>query len=223
MNRTRTRTALRAAAAAAFVPATLLLAGCASTPAPVARPAAATQADPQAQFMARLSALCGRAFAGRIVASAPAGADADMAGQALVMHIRRCTPDRIEIPFHVGTDRSRTWIITRESSGLRLKHDHRHADGSADAVTMYGGDTASRGSAERQEFPVDAMSIANFRSNGLARSVANVWAMELSAAGDAAPRFTYELRRPAGENARLFRVEFDLSRDVPVPPTPWGW
>lgn len=224
---TRTRNTPRAAAVTALLPALLLPAlllfsGCARGPATSAAPAAA-QADPQAAFMARLSALCGRAFAGRIVASEPAGADADMAGQALVMHMRRCTPERVEIPFHVGEDRSRTWVITRQASGLRLKHDHRHEDGSADAVTMYGGDTASRGSATRQEFPVDAESIANFREHGLARSITNVWAMEVSAAGDAAPRFTYELRRPAGEHARLFRVEFDLSREVPAPPTPWGW
>lgn len=196
------------------IAATALLAGCASTPA---------APNPQDAFMARLSALCGKAFAGRITGSEPAGADADMAGKPLVMHVRSCARDRIEIPFHVGTDRSRTWVITRTGAGLRLKHDHRHEDGSADKVTMYGGDTAASGTAGRQDFPVDAESIANFRANGLDRSVTNVWSVEVSDARDAKPVFVYELRRPAGPTARLFRVEFDLTQTVDTPPTPWGW
>lgn len=196
------------------IAATVLLAGCAPTPA---------APDPQDAFMARLSALCGKAFAGRITGSEPAGADADMAGKPLVMHVRSCARDRIEIPFHVGTDRSRTWVITRTGAGLRLKHDHRHEDGSADKVTMYGGDTAASGTAGRQDFPVDAESIASFRANGLDRSVTNVWSVEVSDARDAKAVFVYELRRPAGPTARLFRVEFDLSQTVDTPPTPWGW
>lgn len=192
-----------------------LLTGCATTP--------AAAPDPQAAFMERLSALCGKAFAGRIMGSEPAGADADMAGKPLVMHVRSCARDRIEIPFHVGTDRSRTWVITHTGTGLRLKHDHRHEDGSADKVTMYGGDTAASGTAGRQDFPVDAESIASFRANGLDRSVTNVWSVEVSDARDAKPVFVYELRRPAGPTARLFRVEFDLTQTVDTPPTPWGW
>jgi hypothetical protein len=177
--------------------------------------AAAPEGDPQAAFTARLSALCGKAFAGRVVTTD--AADSDMAGKALVMHVAKCEPGELRIPFHVGEDRSRTWVITRTATGLRLKHDHRHADGSPDAVTMYGGDTATRGTATRQEFPVDAESIANFRANGLDRSVTNIWAVE---AGDSV--FAYELRRPAGENARFFRVEFDLTTPVAVPPPAWG-
>jgi hypothetical protein len=197
------------------IAAAALLAGCAATP--------AAAPDAQDAFMERLSALCGKAFAGRITGSEPAGADADMAGKPLVMHVRSCARDRIEIPFHVGTDRSRTWVITRTGTGLRLKHDHRHEDGSADKVTMYGGDTAASGTAGRQDFPVDAESIANFRANGLDRSVTNVWSVEVSDARDAKPVFVYELRRPAGPTARLFRVEFDLTRTVDTPPMPWGW
>ena len=46
------------------------------------------------------------------------------------MHVRECSEDAIRIPFHVGEDRSRTWVVTRTANGLRLKHDHRHEDGS---------------------------------------------------------------------------------------------
>jgi hypothetical protein len=79
---------------------------------------------------------------------------------------------------------------------------------------MYCGDTADAGSATRQSFPVDAESVALFRANGRAVSVTNIWAVEVNDA-----RYVYELRR-AG---RHFRVEFDLTKNVPAPPAPWGW
>ena len=133
------------------------------------------------------------------------------------MHVRGCqTPEReLRVPFHVGEDRSRTWVLTRVGDGLRLKHDHRHADGSPDAVTLYGGDTREAGSAARQAFPVDAESVAMFERTGLAGSVRNTWAMEV----EPGRRFVYELSRPDG---RLFRVEFDLSQPIATPPPPWG-
>ena len=185
----------------------LLLPACAGTPGPHPLPADA--------FMARLQALCGKAFEGRLVTSDPA--DADMRAQPLVMHVRECRADEIRIPFHVGEDRSRTWIITRTASGLRLKHDHRHQDGTPDELTMYGGNTAAPGTASRQVFPVDADSIDLFTRTGRDVSTTNVWAVEVTGA-----RFAYELRRPPVPGGRFFRVEFDLSRPVTTPPPPWG-
>lgn len=181
------------------------LAGCGHAPLP-------TPAD---AFMARLQALCGQALEGRVVTSDPA--DAAFAGKRLVMHVRQCVPGEVRIPFHVGDDRSRTWVVTRTAAGLRLKHDHRHADGSPDALTMYGGDTSAPGTAARQEFPVDAESIALFTRSGRSVSNSNVWALEVEH-----PRFAYELRRPPVPGGRFFRVEFDLARPVPPPPPPWG-
>ena len=171
--------------------------------------------QPADQFMARLQALCGQAFEGRVVSSDPA--DASFAGKRLVMHVRECRKDEVRIPFQVGDDRSRTWILTRTATGLRLKHDHRHADGSPDELTMYGGDTATPGTASRQEFPADAESIGLFTRTNRQVSNTNVWAVE------AHPRlFAYELRRPPNPGGRFFRVEFDLARPVAPPPPPWG-
>ena len=90
--------------------------------------------EPADAFMASLQSLCGKAFEGRVVTADPA--DASFSGKRLVMHVRECSPGELRIPFHVGEDRSRTWIVTRTASGLRLKHDHRHADGSPDELTM---------------------------------------------------------------------------------------
>ncbi len=196
-------------ASAAALP---LLAACAATPpAPAAAPAEA--------FLAAFAPHCGKAYAGGLVTNeAP---DADMVGAAMVMHVRECAPGMVKIPFHIqradGTwDRSRTWIITRTDGGLRLRHDHRRPDGSEDDRTQYGGVTTTPGSAGRQIFPIDAETIRAYDQAGLVIAKTNIWGVEISPAA-----YAYELRR-YGENARNFRVEFDLTRPIAPPPPPWG-
>ena len=135
-----------------------------------------------------------------------------MAGKRLVMHVRECGASTIRVPFHVGDDRSRTWVVSRTAGGLRLKHDHRHPDGGEDVLTQYGGDSG-RVTPARAEFPADAFSQELFGAKGNPASIANMWAMEVEPA-----RFAYELRRPG----RHFRAEFDLTRPVAAPPPPWG-
>ena len=199
------------------------LAGCGKQAEPVSQTApvadaAAQQQAPADAFMAAIAQHCGQAFAGRIVANEPVSTEPDaFQGKALVMHVRGCDnpAEELRVPFHVGDDHSRTWVITRTDGGLRLKHDHRHEDGSEDSQTMYGGDTASAGTAIRQEFPVDAYSVELFEREGLQQSTRNTWAMEI----EPGQRFLYELSRPSG---RLFKVEFDLTQPVDLPPAPWG-
>jgi len=183
---------LSLAASAALLTTVATSAAVAQTPAP---------AD---AFMTRLNALCGQRFEGRVVTTD--AADAKFASERLVMHVRDCSPEEVRIPFAVGQDRSRTWVVSRTAAGLRLKHDHRHEDGTTDVLHWYGGDTVNAGTAERQEFPVDAESIALFNANDAAVSTTNVWAMEVHPER----MFAYELRRPN----RHFRVEFDLSKPV---------
>jgi hypothetical protein len=187
----------RAFASAAFVMIlALVLAACATAPAPE---------SPPDTFLARLNALCGQRFEGRVVTPDPA--DDDFRNSRLVMHVRDCAANEVGIPFAVGEDRSRRWVITRTDTGLRLKHDHRDPQGEIHGWHMYGGDTVAPGTAERQSFPVDAESIAMFREGGAEASTTNVWAVEVHP-GDI---FAYELRRPSG---RFLRVEFDLTRPV---------
>ena len=172
---------------------------------------------PRDAFFARLSALCGQAFEGRVV-SPPVEADRAFAGQRLTMHVRDCGENEIRIPFRVGEDRSRTWVIRRQAelrhpfavpAALALSHDHRHADGSEDRLSRYGGVTVSEGTESRQEFPADNFSKSLFRRENIPVSVDNVWAVEVHPER----MFAYELRRPD----RFFRVEFDLARPVPPP------
>ena len=156
--------------------------------------------------MENLLLLCGQTLDGRIV-SPPVAADADFAGKRLVAHVRDCSPSEFRIPFHVGEDRSRTWVITRSSTGLSLKHDHRHADGTEDKLSQYGGEAVAPGTPNRQEFPADQFSRDLFIRENRAASTANVWALET------APGFlAYELRRPD----RFFRVEFGKSAPKPA-------
>lgn len=222
------RACIAAPASLVALLALAMLTACATVPnAPPGRAAA----DPQDAFWAALSTHCGKAYIGRLVSED--AADADLAGAAMVMAVTDCSETRIAVPFHIrqpdgAWDRSRTWLITRTERGLRLKHDHRHADGEPDAVTMYGGDTApgAAGTARAQSFPVDAESIALFEREGLRASVTNVWSVEVDPAGTPGGTYAYQLKRTMAGGApseRLFRVEFDLSKPVELPPAAWGW
>jgi hypothetical protein len=166
----------------------------------------------QLQFFQQLKAYCGQAFAGTL--SKSEASDQDMLGKSLVMHVRECNDTELKVPFHVGDDHSRTWVISQTTTGLRLKHDHRHQDGSADVVTQYGGDTAVAGTAFRQEFVVDDDSKTMFSANGRSVSNTNVWYVEIIPG----KVYRYGLKRPG----RQFEVEFDLTKAVALPPVPWG-
>ncbi|GIU13823.1 hypothetical protein [Shewanella morhuae] len=179
-------------------------------------PSVATQTYPQAMktqdtFFTNIASYCGKAFAGKVVSGD--AADADFSGKPLIMHVRECSDTELNIPFHVGDDHSRTWVLTKTLQGLKLKHDHRHQDGSEDAVTMYGGDTITDGTLQKQSFPIDKDSIDNFVKNGLTQSITNVWHIAITPT-----TFSYQLTRAN----RDFQVDFDLTQPVILPPAPWG-
>jgi hypothetical protein len=170
-------------------------------------------ADAQQVWWENIQALCGQAFAGEMVRYNP-DMDQGWLNRPVIMHVRECSENEIRIPLHVGENRSRTWVLTRTSDGIRLKHDHRHEDGTDEVSTMYGGDTVAEGSASRQEFPADEHSRTLFLAQDHPDGVHNVWAMEIHPG----ERFTYQLTRPN----RDFRADFDLTRPVDAPPPPWG-
>ena len=167
--------------------------------------------NPQSEFFESLSVHCGKAYSGKLVSDNPQ--DKDMAKENLVMHVANCSANEIRIPFHVGENRSRTWIITKTQNGLRLKHQHNHEDGKPDNSTMYGGDTINNGTKSRQEFPADAYSKDLFIQANIPNSANNVWAVEIKSN----EIFAYELKR----QNRFFRVEFDLNKEIPAPPKAW--
>lgn len=162
-------------------------------------------------FFSSIAQHCGKAFEGKVaVDNQPSPAfDAK-----LVMFVRSCDEVELQIPFYVGDNASRTWIIKKTGSGLSLKHDHRHKDGTFDPVTMYGGHTLDAGYKQIQSFPVDQYSKELFAEHGLPQSITNTWQMYIYP-----DSFSYRLVR----EGREFRVDFDLTRPIPVPAAPWGY
>ncbi len=165
----------------------------------------------QLQFFDQLKALCGKAFAGKTTLdNQPSPAfSGDM-----VMHVRDCSDTQIQVPFVVGENRSRTWIITKTDTGLQLQHQHKHEDGTDDKSTLYGGHTSTPGWAEAQSFPADDYSKNLFIKTKTPQSVGNTWHMYLYPNES----FSYRLTR----EGREFRVDFDLSKAVALPKANWG-
>lgn len=201
---TRLPSPARAALTIAITLGTLFGTGCSAE-----EDAGAAHAGAQDEFWASLQALCDQAFAGRLTEGGPG--DSVLATSELRMHVRECSPDAMRIPFHVGDDRSRTWVLTRTADGVRLKHDHRHEDGSEDSITQYGGDTRGPGTPRRQEFHADSLTASLIPA---ART--NVWTIEIVPDS----MFAYALRREGTD--RRVRAEFDLRQPVEAPPPPWG-
>jgi hypothetical protein len=163
-------------------------------------------------FFTKIKQHCGKAFEGKVTID---NANSDsFANKKLIMHVRRCTDDQLQVPFHVGDDASRTWLLTKTGSGLSLKHDHRHKDGTNDDSTMYGGHTLDAGWSEVQSFPADQYSKELFVKQGIPQSVGNTWQMYIYP-----NKFTYRLTR----DGREFRVDFDLSKPITPPKAPWGY
>lgn len=160
------------------------------------------------QFWNNLQKLCGKSFDGTLVLPEK---DEQFGGKQLIMHVRYCSDTVIKIPFFVGDDKSRTWVLTYENDRILLKHDHRHKDGSDDEITMYGGKTTNNGQATIQIFPADEETKLL-----IPKASTNVWWITLNDA-----EFTYNLRRLG--TPRVFKVAFDLSKTIENPSAPWGW
>lgn len=175
------------------------------------QPAPLVSTTEQTAFWSSLTELCGKAFAGTVIKDSEPGSFGDA---KLVMHVRYCSETEIQIPFHVGKDASRTWILTNTGGGILLKHDHRNEDGSYHESTMYGGHTQDAGWPQIQSFPADAYSKELFIEQGIPASVDNVWQMMVYP-----ERFSYRLIRPARE----IQVDFDLTQPITPPAAPWGY
>lgn len=146
--------------------------------------------------MTTLKGLCGQHFEGGLTyAIDPTNPFAGKEMSADVV----CSSADVRMPVQVGEDRSRTWIFTRTATGLDLRHDHRHADGTPDAVTMYGGLANNAGSALSQSFNGDEHTFKVFPG-----SETNLWTISFSSDGQV---MTYHLERHAKP-----RITFVLNR-----------
>ncbi len=163
----------------------------------LAAPTFGANAPPGSALFETLRDLCGATFAGKSVF--PTDPKDAFFGKPLVAKVASCTADEVRVPFAVGDDRSRTWVFTRTPAGITLKHDHRHADGTPDTQTDYGGAATPAGTALIQNFAADA-----YTAKLIPAAAGNVWTLALSADGatlsytlnrDGKLRFAAELQR----------------------------
>ena len=159
-------------------------------------------------FWETLSKHCGKSYEGKITSE---GKNDGFDGERLVMHVKKCTDNELKIPFFVGDDKSRTWVLTKHEDGTLLKHDHRNQDGTPEELTMYGGKGSNLGNANIQFFPADQET-----SDMLPRATFNVWWITVDDT-----TFSYNLR--VINSDRIFSVVFDLTKEVESPGDPWGW
>lgn len=167
-----------------------------------------SQSASQNEFWKKISNHCGKSYQGKITSP---GKNEGFDGEILVMHVKSCEDNVLKIPFMVGDDRSRTWVLTNEADGIILKHDHRLESGVEDSVTQYGGKSTNTGNANMQFFPADQETC-----DLLGYACFNVWWITIDEKS-----FTYNLRRTGTD--RLFTVTFDLTKTVENPEDPWGW
>ncbi|XQW85413.1 hypothetical protein ACOYR1_01395 [Thalassotalea piscium] len=153
--------------------------------------------SPSQQFFQNLKAYCGQTMVGKSVF--PVSKEDAFYGKTLVMKVASCTETEMRIPFSVGEDHSRTWILTLTEKGLLFKHDHRLEDGSPDKLTMYGGYSDGSGSAFEQHFPADAET-----KQLVPKGKTNVWSLTLDKKN---AQFIYYLSR---HNEPRFKAVFDL-------------
>jgi hypothetical protein len=161
------------------------------------------------KFKLEIEKHCGKSFEGKITQGAKEGDG--FTGERLIMQVLSCEKNQIKIPFYVGDDKSRTWILTFKNDRVQLKHDHRNPDGSDEEVTMYGGTTSNTGHANLQFFAADqeTCSMIDYACN-------NVWWMTIDETS-----FSYNLRRVGSD--REFTVVFDLTKPAVFESKPWGW
>lgn len=160
-------------------------------------------------FKKEIEKHCGKSYEGIITEGAEEGDG--FTGERLIMQVLSCEGNQIKIPFYVGEDQSRTWVLTFNDNRIQLKHDHRNPDGSDEEVTMYGGTSTNVGHAGFQMFPADQETCAM-----IDYACHNVWWMTIDETS-----FSYNLRRVGSD--RLFTVVFDLTKPIEFNKKPWGW
>ncbi|WP_282629839.1 hypothetical protein [Empedobacter sedimenti] len=163
---------------------------------------------PSEIFWKNLEKHCGKAYEGKLPEHITRD---DFAGKKLTMHVKSCSANEIKIPFNVGDNYSRTWILTKKDGIITLKHDHRHKNGTSETITFYGGTNTNFGFKDFQMFPADqeTASLIDYAST-------NIWWITLDD-----KTFSYNLQKAGSKTP--FNVYFDLTKEIAIPPAPWGW
>ena len=156
----------------------------------------------QVKFYNHFKTLEGKSFLGKeVFAGEGVNSWADL---ELVMTVRECLDTIAYIPFRVGDNTSRTWMVIMENGDkLRFRHDHRHADGTPEDLTMYGGYALDGGTPFKQIFPAD-----EYTCNMLERICDNEWTVAFS---EDLSTYSYSLKK---EGNLVIQVDFDLTKPL---------
>lgn len=163
---------------------------------------------PSEIFWKNLEKHCGKAYEGKLAEHITKD---DFTGKKLTMHVKSCSSNEIKIPFNVGDNYSRTWILTKKDGIITLKHDHRHQNGTSETITFYGGTNTNFGFKDFQMFPADQET-----ANLIDYASTNIWWITLDDT-----TFSYNLQKAGSKTP--FHVYFDLTKEITIPPAPWGW
>ncbi|WP_291403134.1 hypothetical protein [Daejeonella sp.] len=151
-------------------------------------------------FFNELKSLEGKTFYGKAIYMPDTTKANDFWGKELKFTVNKGKNSFLRLPFQVGENKSRTWVLTKSKNGIQLKHDHRHDDGSPDSITNYGGNSDPKiSTALAQYFPADA-----FTAKLIPAASTNRWIMEFS---PDKKKFYYILQR---DNVMRFKAEFNL-------------
>lgn len=157
--------------------------------------APAWSTDPASEaFFRRLAELDGKTATGMTLF--PTDPAHEMVGKPLELRFEKVSDTELRVPFRVGDDASRTWILRLTDGGLVFKHDHGH-----DPVTNYGGVAVPGLMSGVQLFPADEET-----TRLLPEAATNVWCLMLSPDGS---RLTYSLER---HHEPRYQAVFELRR-----------
>jgi hypothetical protein len=129
--------------------ALLFLTSCA--PAPETDSAALDPLAAQRVFFEEMRSLCGQTFGGRTILAEES--DTTFEPARLYFTVEECGEDELRMPFVVGDDPSRTWILRMEDNGLTFVHEHLRPDGTPYENSGFGGRASEEGSDVFQHFP----------------------------------------------------------------------
>jgi hypothetical protein len=160
-----------------------------------------SEKDPIVEFMGNLKNFSGQSFYGKVLF--PEEPEAPFDAEILYVIFEKVTDTEARMPFILGTNKSRTWVLTLKEEGLLFKHDHRHEDGTPEEITMYGGFADENGTGFFQNFPADEET-----STMMPETATNVWTFQFN---EDFTEFHYILER---HGAPRFHVVFDLTAPI---------
>lgn len=161
--------------------------------------------SPETEFWGRLTALCGKSYAGELLTSDEQ--DAAFRDRELSISVSSCKQKKVVVDFFNSGEAVGHWELTKHRNQIELRHIHEGA-----ALTGYGGFSTDNSSGLRMNFPADDTTKDLFDAEGIPVSKQNIWAINIYPGS----YFQYELTRPGREFIVEFHTNNPLKPDAEV-------